>query len=194
MVQNIITTSGLFHYYPLPSNISQVCNLFHRNGQLCGKCKDGFAPPVYSYDPSCVNCTEYSSNWVKYMAIAFLPPTALFLVVATFRVRATSGLLNVFVLVCQTVSAPAVVCTIVTHNYNLKILPCIGLSLYGIWNLHFFRLLYHPFCLHPEMTTLQVLALDYAIAVYPLVLIVFTYLLVEMHDHNVRINQILRVR
>ena len=37
------------------------------------------------------------------------------------------------------------------------------------------------------MTTLQTLALDYAIAVYPLLLIVFTYLLVEMHDHNVRI-------
>ena len=37
------------------------------------------------------------------------------------------------------------------------------------------------------MTTLQVLALEYAIAVYPLLLIVFTYLLVEMHDHNVRI-------
>ena len=179
--------SGPPFYYSLPSNISEVCDYFHRDGQLCGKCKDGFAPPVYSYDPSCVNCTEYSSNWVKYMAIAFLPLTALFLVVITFRVSATSGLLNVFVLVSQTVSAPFVVHTIVQHTPNLKLLSHIGLSLYGIWNLDFFRLLYRPFCLHPEMTTLQVLALDYAIAVYPLLLIVFTYLLVEMHDHNVRI-------
>ena len=179
--------SGLPFYYSLPSNVSQVCDLFHRDGQLCGKCKDGFAPPVYSYDFSCVNCTEYSSNWAKYMAIAFLPPTALFLVVVTFRVSATSGLLNVFVLVCQIVSAPFVVQIVVQNTLNLKILSRIGLSLYGIWNLDFFRLLYHPFCLHPEMTTLQVLALDYAIAVYPLLLIVFTYLLVEMHDHNVRI-------
>ena len=134
-----------------------------------------------------MNCTEYSSNWVKYMAIAFLQLTALFVVVVTFRVSATSGLLNVFVLVCQTVSAPAVVRVIKTHTTNLKLQSRIGLSLYGIWNLDFFRLLYHPFCLHPEMTALQVLALDYAIAVYPLLLIVFTYLLVEMHDHNVRI-------
>ena len=179
--------SGLPFYYSLPSNISQVCDLFHREGQLCGKCKDGFAPPVYSYDPSCVNCTEYSSNWVKYMAIAFLPLTALFVVVITFRVSATSGLLNVFILVCQTVSAPIGVRKIVTHTPNLKLMSRIGLSLYGIWNLDFFRLLYHPFCLHPEMTALQVLALDYAIAVYPLLLIAFTYLLVVMHDHNVRI-------
>ena len=167
---------GIVFYYPPP-----------RDGQLCGKCKDGFAPPVYSYDSSCVNCTEYSSNWVKYMAIAFLPLTALFILVVTFRVSATSGLLNVFVLVCQTVSAPAVVRVIKTHTTNLKLQSRIGLSLYGIWNLDFFRLLYHPFCLHPEMTTLQVLALYYAIAVYPLLLIVFTYLLVVMHDHNVRI-------
>ena len=179
--------SEFFDYYPLPSNVSQVCDLFYREGQLCGKCKDGFALPVYSYDPSCVNCTEYSSNWVKYMAISFLSPTALFVVVVTFRVSATSGLLNVFVLVCQIVSAPFVVQTILSHTTNLNLLSRIGLSLYGIWNLDFFRLLYHPFCLHPEMTTLQVLALDYAIAVYPLLLIVFTYLLVEMHDHNVRI-------
>ena len=81
-------------YYPLPLNISQVCDHFHRDGQLCGKCKDGFAPPMYSYDSSCVNCTEYSSRWAKYMAIAFLPPTALFVVVVTFWVSATSGLLN----------------------------------------------------------------------------------------------------
>ena len=176
-----------FDYYPLPSNVSKVCDLFYREGQLCGKCMDGFAPPVYSYDLSCVNCTEYSSNWVKYMAISFLSSTALFVVVVTFRASATLGLLNVFVLVCQTVSAPFVVKTIVQHTPNLKLTSRIGLSLYGIWNLDFIRLLYHPFCLHPEMTTLQVLALDYAIAIYPLLLIVFTYLLVEMHDHNVRI-------
>ena len=143
--------SGLFHYYPLPSNISQVCDHFHRDGQLCGKCIDGFAPPVYSYDLSCVNCTEYSSNWVKYMAISFLPPTALFVVVITFWVSAASGLLNVFVLVCQIVSAPLVVQTVVQHTPNLKLTSRIGFSLYGIWNLDFFRLLYHPFCLHPEM-------------------------------------------
>ena len=173
--------------YPLPSNVSQVCALFQRAGQLCGKCKDGFAPPVYSYNSSCVNCTEYSNNWVKYMAISFLPPTALFLVVITFRVSATSGLLNVFILVSQIVSAPYLVRVIAITNPTMELLYYVGLSLYGIWNLDFFRLLYSPFCLHPKMTTLQALALDYAIAVYPLLLTVFTYLLVEMHDHNVRI-------
>ena len=37
------------------------------------------------------------------------------------------------------------------------------------------------------MTTVQALALDYAIAIYPLVLIIITYLLVELHDHDFKI-------
>ena len=174
-------------FYTVPSNVSKVCDLFHRAGQLCGKCKDGFAPPVYSYNSSCVNCTDYSSNWAKYMAISFLPLTVLFLVVVIFRISVASGLLNVFVLVCQVMSARYAVSLVAINNPNLELLSHIGLSVYGISNLDFFRLVFSPFCLHPRMTTLQALALDYAIVIYPLLLIVITYLLVEMHDHDIRI-------
>ena len=58
---------------------------------------------------------------------------------------------------------------------------------FGIWNLDFFRLLYTPFCLHPNATTLQVLSLDYIIAVYPLLLIILTYTLVRLHYNNCRL-------
>ena len=61
------------------------------------------------------------------------------------------------------------------------------LSLYGIWNLDFFRIIYPPFCLHPSISTLQVLALDYIIAAYPLFLIVVTYVVVELHDRNFKL-------
>ena len=58
-------------------------------------------------------------------------------------------------------------------------------SLNGFWNLDFFRTLYPRFCLHPNMSTLQVLALDYIIAAYPLLLI--TYTLVKLHNCNCRL-------
>ena len=54
----------------------------------------------------------------------------------------------------------------------------------GIWNLDFFRLAYDPFCLHPNMTTLHALSLDFAIVLYPLFLIVLTYVMVNLHDHD----------
>ena len=59
-------------------------------------------------------------------------------------------------------------------------------SIYGIWNLDFFRSVYTPFCLNPSLTTLQVMSLDYIIAAYPLVLIVVMYLLVDLYSHNCR--------
>ena len=164
-----------------------LCNYFHHDGQLCGKCIDGFAPPVYSYDIGCVNCTDYGSNWAKYIGISFLPLTALFLVVVIFRISATSGLLDVFVLVSQLASAPTQQRMKNVLGINNSLWYNAGMSFHDIWNLDFFRPLYTPFCLHPKMTTLQVLALDYVIAVYPLFLVITTYLLVEMHDHDFRI-------
>ena len=174
-----------------PSLLNQKCEHYGRTGQLCGRCKDGYAPPVYSYNLSCVECTDYSYNWVKYIAAAFLPVTLFFLVVIIFRVSITSGLLDVFILFSQVMSFPALMRPTCFHHWNgppyFTLAVYIILSVLGIWNLDFFRLLYSPFCIHPQMTTLQVLALDYAIAVYPLLLIVITYSLTELHDHNFRL-------
>ena len=47
--------------------------------------------------------------------------------------------------------------------------------------------MYPPFCLHPSISMLQVLALDYIIAAYPLFLIIVTYIVVEMHDRNFKL-------
>ena len=53
-------------------------------------------------------------------------------------------------------------------------------SLWHVWNLDFFRMLIPGICLH--LDTLQVLALDYLIAVYPMLLMVVAYVLVELHN------------
>ena len=61
--------------FPLPCNISQLndymCGGLNREGQLCGRCVEGFAPPVYSYSLRCVNCTDYHLNWLKYIGVVF---------------------------------------------------------------------------------------------------------------------------
>ena len=64
---------------------------------------------------------------------------------------------------------------------------CLFFTLLGIWNLDFFRLVYQPFCIHPKMTFLQAIALDYVVAAYPLVLILLTYFLMSLHSHNCKL-------
>ena len=63
------------------------------------------------------------------------------------------------------------------------------LSLYGIWNLDFFRPFYSDLCL--GIGILPTLALDYAIAVYPLLLMIISYLLIVLYDRNYRVITIM---
>ncbi len=87
-----------------------------------------------------------------------------------------------YVLVAQTLATPASMRIII---YGLETYPnylwaCkIGLALYGIWNLDFFRTFMPPICLN--ISTLQVHALDYAVAVYPRGLVVLLYMLIQLH-------------
>ena len=181
--------------YVVPNDTSQldaaVCGYTNRTGQLCGQCVNGTSPPVYSYYSQCVECPAGTNNWAKYLAMSLLPTTLFFFGTVVIKFRATSPLMNGYIMFCQIVASP----TILRHveEYNLFINHGknnnIGIyySLFSIWNLDFFRLLYPPFCLYPNTTTLQVLSLDYIIAVYPLVLIILTYTLVTLHYYNCRL-------
>ena len=124
-------------------------------------------------------------------AVSLLPTTLFFLGAVVIKFRATSPHKNVFIFFCQTLSSPPILRDIEKayfKNHNAKNYIQITYSSYlSIWNLDFFRLIYPPFCLHPNATTLQVLSLDYIIAAYPLVLIILTYILVTLHYYNFRL-------
>ena len=54
---------------------------------------------------------------------------------------------------------------------------------YSIWNLDLFRSIYPPFCLHPDISALGILSLDYLVAIYPMVAVVLTYIIVQKFSH-----------
>lgn len=171
-------------FYYNVSNLEQVCRRLHRDGLFCGRCEETFVPPVYSYNMTCVQCnsSSFAANCLQYLAVSLLPLTVFFVVVLVFGIRATSPQLNAFVLVSQILTSPPQPRLIATSNVQSPLLWRLLVMLYGIWNLDFFRGLYPPFCIHPDMTVLGVLALDYLVAVYPLVLIAVTYVLVILYD------------
>ena len=185
-------------YYPLPCNIFKLnkytCAGLNREGQLCGRCMKGFAPPVYSYTLNCVNCTDYHLNWLKYIGVAFGPLTVFCLLICIFHISATSAYLHGFIFFSQIITMPIILRMAgntdgyKTANSSTRIVcEQIYASLFGIWNLDMFRVFYKPFCIHPSMTIVQALALDYLTALYPLVLLVITYGLVSLHARNNRI-------
>ena len=168
-----------------------ICKDMNRTGQMCGSCEKGYAPPVYSYSLKCVNCSNYSLNWLKYIAIAYLPLTVFYLFVILFRISATSPRLHGYITTCQLLVTPnllRMISELLIHHLQSseKLVACkIVITFYSIWNLDFFRSVFPPFCIHPNLTTLETYALDYAVALYPLLLIVLTYTLVTLHDHYI---------
>ena len=185
--------------FPLPCNISELngymCAGLNREGQLCGRCENGFAPPVYSYSLVCTNCTtDYHFNWLKYIGVAFGPLTIFCLIICVFHISATSPYLHGFVFYCQIVTSSISMRLIV--NGNAFVAPTntkttiaalkAYFSIIGIWNLDFFVTVYKPFCLSPNMTVVQAIALNYIIALYPLLLLITALVLVRLHSRNVR--------
>ena len=176
------------YYNDITANTSSqinelVCKKDKRQGQLCGSCMPGYAPPVYSYSLSCVHCP--TSNWVKFAVVSLLPLTLFYIVVITIRLSVTSPKLNGFVVCLQLILSPPNqrIVQIGAERFYVQLMTSLG----GIWNLDFLRLVYTPFCLQPDTHTLQIIALDYLIAVYPLLLIALSYLLVFLYDRNVRL-------
>ena len=58
-------------------------------------------------------------------------------------------------------------------------------TIFGVWNLDFFRTVIPPICL--PLHTLQILALDYLVALYPLFLIIVSYALLTAYDKEISI-------
>ena len=174
------------------SESNGTCSQFNREGVLCGQCREGYGPPVYSFTLKCVPCRNVSL-WTTaslYVLIAYGPLTVFLAVIVFFTLSVNSAPLRGFILVCQLITFNDVVRVLVAYieidhipiSFHVKVLT----SVYGVWNLDFFRSVYKPFCLHPSLTTLQVMSLDYIIAAYPLVLIIGMYVLVDLYSRNYR--------
>lgn len=73
-----------------------------------------------------------------------------------------------------------------SRKYKSIVLTAIKIlsSIYGIWSLDFFRAQYRNICL--GLDTLETQALEYTIAVYPLLLILLSYSVMKVHDLNFR--------
>ena len=53
-----------------------------------------------------------------------------------------------------------------------------------MWNLDFFRYAVSPFCISSKLTIIHIILIGYISVIYPLCLIVITWICVEVHGHN----------
>ena len=187
-------------YHLLPGNVSQLddmmCRPLNKTGTLCGRCLPDHYPLAYSYNANCILCPHARWNWLRYIMAAYLPLTLFYLLILFFKINTTTSHLFAVVYCCQTLTVPLNIRSIfndVEHDTNshsfMVIVVKLLCSLYGIWNLDFLRPFYSDLCL--GIGILPTLALDYVIAVYPLLLITISYLLNFLHSKNFLVVTIL---
>ena len=161
-----------------------MCGEISRTGFLCSRCKEGLGPAVFHYGLPCVKCLGNTRGWLLYFTLALLPSTLFFLLLTALQIHASSASLNSMVIMCQLLVSvinwnPAAYFSEVKllHSFQTFLF-----TVYGIWNLDFFRYVIPPFCISEDLTALQIVSLEYLVAVYPLILITVTYILIELHD------------
>ena len=174
----------IYHHVPpdFTESNNSVCGYLGRNGTLCGKCMHGYVPPAYSYSMECVTCGDRNQMWWQYVAIAYVPLTVFIVIIFLLRVSVVSPKLHAFVYAAQNLVAPShcrIILAAGNKNSSLHFIVKLLMTMLGIWNLDFFRTLIPDICV--KANTLQVLALDYLVAFYPMLLMAIAYILVELH-------------
>ena len=123
-------------------------------------------------------------GWALYVFLILFPPTLFFFFVLLFQIKVTSAEMNFFIFIVQLYflcenQAPLYETT--NSLYYLLV------TFYGFWNLDFFRYILSLICVSNKLTQIQVLALNYIPALYPLLLIVLMYVSIELHDRDYRV-------
>jgi hypothetical protein len=191
-------------YSEMPSNTSQLdevmCGPYNRRGLLCGECKDGYGPAVYSLDQKCAKCSSLWSGYAicLYLFFQFVPTTFIFICLVVSRLKITSGPLLGYVVFCQsTVAIPTYHYYFLygyIHNHvalSLRLLLDSIVAVSEFWSLNFFKAIIPPFCISEKLTGIHVHVLNLIPAIYPFVLVIISCILMELHARKYRIVEIL---
>ena len=175
------------------SNLNnEMCGAFNRTGTLCGKCSNNTYLRAYSYDMSCCSCGNRTYSLIMYIIVAYVPLTLFCILVLALQINIPASQLQGYVFFCQILASPVFARSIMFYlgegelkHSPYKIGPQLIGTMYGIWNLDFFRLFDVRICF--KISPLATLSLDLLVALYPLVFMVFIYGMTVLHDSNWRV-------
>ena len=172
--------------------LNRPCENGNRTGPLCGQCQSSSDHGIsaYSFSLKCRKCVFSWKSVVKYVAAAYGPLTLFFVIIVCLTVSVNSAPLHGYIFVAQMIATTTVLRFLQTLNEinDPKKLQsdsiAFAATVYGIWNLDFFRFSNSHYCLSPSLSTLSVISLDFLIAAYPIVIIAITYTMVVWHGRG----------
>lgn len=179
----------------LPDNVSELndymCGPMNRKGRVCCECSDGFGISFTAYGYQCSNCTEVTYGIPLLILIEIGPLTLFYLIVLFFRLHMTSAPMTCFILYCHCImyyvsrNAPYVISIHNKGGFPSTLLTVVTI-VYSVWSLDFLRYVIPPFCVSDKLRGNHIELLAYLFSLYPLLLILITWLLIRLYDSNCR--------
>ena len=180
----------------IPTNVSGpelnyvTCKEYNRKGFHCRQCIDGYGPAAFSDSITCADCSKYRHLWILNLLFQLTMVTLMYIIVILFQIKGTSSPLNVIITYCQLFINAIKDSSGFYLRLNCflnRILSTVVVSLFGIWNLDFLHFVIPPMCVSVSIKSINILLFDYIIAFFPLILTIFAYVGIELHDRNYRI-------
>ena len=191
-------------FVTMPSMLSELnefmCKDWQRQGDLCNRCVNNTGPSIFGRSGSCSNVEDNALYWLGFLSLEFVPPSLIFFLILCCKVRATTGPLNAFIFFCQMFYTVTLLQTNALSNvFDVKssyqwdsvtdAIKCILLvsvgSFYTFWDNQYVFIT--KYFLLMNISSLQVRALQYMQAVYPLFLVVLSYTIVRLHYNGCRV-------
>ena len=172
---------------------SLFCQDSNRSQTLCGKCADNYGLSINTYDFECLPSSQCKTeNILLYLLSTFGPLTVFYCLIFLLQVNIAASYLFPYVTFAQTVSLYIIYVQkgllLAFNSYTMaETFNKILISLYSIWTLDVLTIFMPPICINEQLSSPQAISLQYIIALYPLLMILLSYLMVELYDRNYRI-------
>ena len=177
-----LSTSGKI---VLPRNLSQLndymCGPLNRKGVLCSECADGFGPSVTLFGYKCANCTDAWYGVPLFLVVEFVPITVFYFIILVFQISVMSAPMPCLIMYAQSIVVAFYLSIysdnelrkqiVFGKNGNLRFDMKIIYTIYGVFNLDFFRFVTPPFCISSHLKTIHITLFGYISVLYPLFLI-----------------------
>ncbi len=181
----------LLTFFTLPQNVSQLnevmCGPLNRTGVLCSQCKPGLGPAVFSYYRECKECLDYPYGWILFFVRLFVSLTLFCIVVIAFRINVASPYCNGLLIAVQLLNNIVSNNPFIAGQASSYSFSSFVIDLYGFLSLDFFNNLIPSFCISEEISMPAILALEYLVALYPILFTAAVYSVIVAHDSGCRV-------
>ena len=146
-------------------------------------------------DNKCSNCTDVWYGVPLYLLLELVPVTLFYFIILAFPISTTYAPMTCFIMFSQLLmfemiidQQPPIDKLVITQlENNNNLLFKIFVVFYGIWSLELFNYLVPPFCISENVRLIHVAFLGYTSVAYQVLLIVVTWICIELHSRNLKL-------